>query len=112
MNSLTKKFLDDILDCKGAIESFTDGVQNFYEFSNNRLIKSGVEREMLIISEALSRIFEIDPQLIITDAKLIRGMRNRIVHAYDSVDDAIVWNAVKKHLPILKTEVEQILNED
>jgi len=108
---MSNKFLEDILDCIAAIENFTTGIQNFQEFSNNRLIRRAVERELEIISEALSRISEIEPDLIISDFKLIKGMRNRIIHAYDSVDDAIVWNAVKKHLPVLKSEVEQYLKK-
>jgi len=35
------------------------------------------------------------------DMGKIIGMRNRIIHGYDSVDDAIVWDAVKNHIPAL-----------
>ena len=109
MSNASKKFLEDILDCITAIEAFTSGISNFGEFSKDRLIRRATERELQIISEALSRISQTEPNLSISDSKLIKGMRNRIVHAYDSVDDAIVWNAVKKHLPILKAEVEALL---
>ena len=36
-------------------------------------------------------------------------MRNRIIHAYDAVDDVLIWEVIKKHLPVLKKEVEQLL---
>lgn len=38
-------------------------------------------------------------------------MRNRLVHAYDSIDSSIVWVIIKKHLPNLKNEVEVILKK-
>ena len=33
-----------------------------------------------------------------------------IQYAYDNIDNAIVWTITKNHLPILKTEIENILN--
>ena len=31
----------------------------------------------------------------------IIGMRNRIIHGYDTVDDDIVWDAIENHIPDL-----------
>lgn len=36
-------------------------------------------------------------------------MRNRLIHAYDNVDDRIVWEVIRKDLPKLKAEAEQRL---
>ena len=41
----------------------------------------------------------------------IRGMRNRIVHGYDTVDLEIVWKAVRDELPPLVPALERILEE-
>lgn len=109
MSNNSKKFIEDILDSILPIETFTASINSFATFSNDRLVRRATERELEIISEALSRILELEPNLNISDSKLIKGLRNRIIHAYDSVDDAIVWNAVKKHLPILKAEIEALL---
>ena len=35
------------------------------------------------------------------DMGKIIGMRNRIIHDYDSVDDTIIRDAVKNHVPKL-----------
>lgn len=35
--------------------------------------------------------------------------RNRIVHGYDSVSNEVVWGIVTQHLPVLKTEVQELL---
>jgi uncharacterized protein with HEPN domain len=39
------------------------------------------------------------------------GMRDRIIHAYDTVDLKIVWDVVKKHIPTIKPQIKQIFSE-
>jgi uncharacterized protein with HEPN domain len=41
-------------------------------------------------------------------AKIV-GMRNRLIHAYDSVDYNILWNAITINIPELLSELEEIL---
>lgn len=38
-------------------------------------------------------------------------LRNRLIHSYDNLDDSIVWVILKKHIPVLKKEVEKELNK-
>jgi len=37
--------------------------------------------------------------------------RNRLIHAYDKIDDAIVWAILKNYIPLLKEEVAKALEE-
>lgn len=46
----------------------------------------------------------------IEHSRRIVDFRNRIIHGYDSVDDAVVWGILKMHLPKLKEEVENLMN--
>lgn len=39
------------------------------------------------------------------------GMRNRIIHGYDSVDDSIIWDAVLHHVPPLMTWLQVALRD-
>ena len=39
----------------------------------------------------------------------IISMRNRVIHGYDKIDDEIVWGTIVRHLPTLKTEIENLL---
>jgi uncharacterized protein with HEPN domain len=41
----------------------------------------------------------------------MRGIRNRIVHGYDTVDLEIVWKAVCDELPLLVPALERILQQ-
>ena len=68
-----------------------------------------MERELEIIGEALNRISKIE-KIEIQFYRQIIGLRNRIVHSYDTVEDELVWTIVTRHLPILKLEIENLLN--
>jgi uncharacterized protein with HEPN domain len=59
----------------------------------------------MIIGEAVSQIRKLDKELPISSADQIIGLRNLIVHAYDSIDPAALWRILIKDLPILKTEI-------
>jgi len=75
------------------------------------LVRRAVERELEIIGEAMKRLLEIDPDVKISEKRNIVNFRNRISHSYDSIDEETVWGIIINHLPKLKTEVDNLLNE-
>ncbi len=62
-----------------------------------------VDRDLMIIGEAIGKINE---DVKITSAKHIIGLRNLIVHAYDSVNSTALWRILIIELPVLKQEVQ------
>jgi uncharacterized protein with HEPN domain len=46
----------------------------------------------------------------ITDKVKIIGLRNKLAHSYDEVEQVSIWSIIKKNLPILINEVELLLN--
>jgi uncharacterized protein with HEPN domain len=113
MNSEVKKCLRDVLDAEGAIREFTAG-KDFAAYERNRQLRSAIERQFEIIGEALSRLERIDPAVAgrILELRAVIGLRNRIIHGYDSVDDEIVWDIVQSKLPALQKQVEAIMEEN
>jgi len=81
----------------------------FSIYQNNTVIKRAVERNLEIIGEAMNRIIKVYPDIPITDSKNIIGLRNQIIHAYDNISDEYIWSVVSKHLPVLKSEVEKMI---
>lgn len=73
------------------------------------MLRRAVERELEIIGEAMNRIDQMDPTIEIAGKKQIIGMRNRVIHGYDKIDDEIVWGTIVRHLPALKIEIEKLL---
>ncbi|MCX6273553.1 MAG: DUF86 domain-containing protein [Bacteroidetes bacterium] len=51
------------------------------------LLKRAIERDLEIIGEAVNRILKTDPDFPLDSARRIVGLRNQIIHAYDSISD-------------------------
>jgi len=67
--------------------------------NNDIKTQSAVERQLGIIGEAVNNFEKLEENISLINAENIIGFRNRPIHAYDSIDNAIVWNIIKKHLP-------------
>jgi uncharacterized protein with HEPN domain len=104
-----KTWLYDILSAIKEITSFISTTPDFTSFQNDLKTRRAVERNLEIVGEAMGRILEKDASIELSGARKIVDTRNRIIHGYDSVSDTILWNIIKEHLPILKSEIEALL---
>jgi len=109
MTEKGRKYLSDILMAIDLIEKFTVDIIDFNNYQNDLKTQSAIERQLVIIGEALSQFKKIEPDLKIENAKQIIGFRNRLVHAYDSIDNSIVWAIINLHLKKLKEELQEII---
>jgi uncharacterized protein with HEPN domain len=109
MTVATKKLLLDVREAGESILQHTAG-RSLAEYSADRFFRRAVEREFEIIAEALKRIEQLDPTTAarIPELRRIVDFRNRIIHGYDTVDDAVVWGVVQKHLPLLMKETADL----
>jgi len=107
-----KKYLFDIMVSINSINDYLGTTKNFFEYQNNKLLRRGVEREIEIIGEAMSRILKIDPTINIKNTRQIVDTRNWVIHGYDKVDDVVIWGIISKHLPELKKEVNHYLKNE
>jgi uncharacterized protein with HEPN domain len=107
MTEKSKKYLSDILMAIDLIEKFTVNITNFNIYQNDLKTQSAVERQLAIIGEALNKLKKIEPDLEIENAERIIGFRNRLIHAYDSIDNSIVWAIINRHLKKLKVELQE-----
>ena len=57
----------------------------------------------------MSRILKLEPEIIISNSRKIVDARNKIIHSYDEISDDVIWGIVVNNLPVLKTEVENLL---
>lgn len=109
MDEYIFKCLHDVQESIFSINTFLGEKRNFVEYKSNKLLWRAVERELEIIGEALNRIAKIE-KLEIQFYRQIIGLRNRIAHSYDNIDDELIWTIATRHLPILKIEIENLLN--
>ncbi len=110
MSDEIKKYLTDILKAAEEIEAFVGEKKNFNRFQRSAMMRAAVERKLEIIGEAMNEALKIDSGLPITNARKIVDTRNKLIHGYDEVDMTLVWEIVVKHLPLLKTEVQNLLH--
>jgi uncharacterized protein with HEPN domain len=101
-----KVLLGDILDAVTQIKTYTTGMTED-GFSQDRKTQDAVVRNLEIIGEASNRLSEgFRLQHPDIPWQLIRGLRNRIVHAYFGVDIQLIWEVVVDDLPPLKDRLK------
>jgi uncharacterized protein with HEPN domain len=104
------EILKYILDIESIITELENIIEHhnadYNDFLANFISIRAVERDLMIIGEAVGKILKIKEDIKITSAKHIIGLRNMIVHAYDSIDPTALWRILILDLPVLKQEVE------
>jgi uncharacterized protein with HEPN domain len=112
---MNEKILKCLYDIRASIAEvdfyFENGEKKFEIYKGSLLIKRAIERNLEIIGEAMSRILKEEPNFSITNAKRIIGLRNQIIHGYDSISDENIWAIIINHLPKLQTEVDELISK-
>jgi len=109
MQHSIKMYLFDVLNSIDSIFEYLGQERNFNEYESNKLLRRAVERELEIVGEAINRILKINADIEISNTRRIVDLRNLVIHAYDSVDNVIIWGIIHKDLPLLKTQITTLL---
>lgn len=109
MTDQGKKYLTDIMHAIDLIESFTSDISGYDKYIADLKTQSAVERQLGIIGEAINKFEKIYPDAPLINARKIVGFRNRLIHAYDTIDPSIIWAIMKNHLAPLKKEITEKL---
>ena len=105
-----RAYLADIVESCDAIQNATRNL-DLQSYQANRLVRSSVEREFIIIGEAVAALGRIAPVVFsaITRARRIIDFRNLLTHAYRAVDDALVWAIVETDVPVLRRQCAELI---
>lgn len=115
---MDEKILKWLFDIRMTIEEiegyFENKEKDFFQYRKNSMLKRAIERNLEIIGEAMKRILKNDSSFEnkISNAKSIIGLRNQVIHAYDSISDENIWSILIIHLPKLKSEVNLLIEEN
>ena len=108
MNDRDRLFLRHVLSAIEEITIFTEDGQS--TFMADRKTQSAVIRQLEIIGEAVKNLSaNLTAGETAVPWRLIAGTRDRLIHAYFSVDLDAVWSMVEQDLPTLRHEVSRIL---
>jgi uncharacterized protein with HEPN domain len=104
-------FLKHMIESIEAIFEYTKH-ETEQTFKTKRIVQSASLRELEIIGEAVKNLSEkTKEQHKQIPWKIIAATRDKITHHYFGIDTTIIWNIIKKELPNLKKEIQNILNK-
>ncbi len=112
---MKKKDVVYILHIRDAIDLILEYTKdlNMKDFNSKRVIQDAVIRRIAIIGEAVKNISTNFREKYSEIAwKKIAGMRDKVIHGYFNVDIDRVWAVIIKDIPVLKREIEEIINEE
>ena len=104
------KYLFDIQQAACALSEFVSG-SAWADYERDAMLRAAVERQFEIIGEALSQLAKRDALLAarIDGYQRIIAFRNILIHGYADVDNRLVWDIVETRLPMLRSQVEVLL---
>ena len=104
-------YLQDIVEAADRVASYVEGVTRG-QFEADQMRIDAVIRNLQIIGEAVKKIpGSIREAYLSIPWHEIAALRNRVIHVYFDVDLNVTWNVVQCELPMLKTQIQQILKE-
>ena len=91
----------DALEAAKRIASYVAGV-SFDDYLASTMRRAAVERELTVIAEALKRLSEsttnAHPEIAVP---AIVGLRNRIIHEYETIEHAKIYAIATERIPEL-----------
>lgn len=108
----TPRTLEQIKDSVSFVLAALEG-KTLSDYSGDRLLRQAVERNLEIVGEAVGRLRRDDPDAAsrLSEHERIVAFRNVLIHGYDLVDDELVWDTIETKLPVLLSEVEELLQD-
>jgi len=105
-----RDYLNDILYSIEMIYEYSDGIskQDFYKSQEKQDL---IVHRLEIIGEAAKRLSdEVINNYPRVPWREIKGMRDVLIHQYDSILLEIVWETFKNKIPELEIEIKNILD--
>jgi uncharacterized protein with HEPN domain len=113
MTEETRRRLRDALESLDNIAGFMSG-QTIEDYRSSLMLRSAVERQFEIVGEALNYAWRSDPAIgdRIVGLRDVIGLRNRIIHGYDRIDDQLIWDIVQTEAPLLADVIRSVLDKE
>lgn len=110
MQPETRMLLFDTLTACELIAQFIKG-KSMDDYLNDDLLRSGIERQFMIIGEAFGKVMESEPSIAdsISNTRRIINFRNVLVHGYATIEGETVWGIIENDLPLLHRELDALL---
>lgn len=101
-------YLRHVLDAVTDIMAYAQAGED--AFLGDTMRQDAILRKLEVVGEAVKRLSpavrDLRPDI---PWKLVAGMRDQLIHHYFGVDLDLVWNAVRRDLPLLAEAVSDLL---
>ena len=108
-------YLEHIAQAIQRATEYVERLGSASAFRQSRRDQDAVIRNIEIIGEAARQIQRQAPEFVTEHPELpwteMRSMRNKMIHGYFDVDVNVVWRTVKDDLPLLKQQIDHLLNQ-
>lgn len=110
MQPRSAALLEDVVTACASIGRFVSHCDD-RRFAADELIRSAVERQLLIVGEAVAQLTRLDAATAarLPDRRAIIGLRNILAHAYAQVDHGVIWDIVQNDVPKLAAAAQDLL---
>ncbi len=102
-------YIQDMIKFAEKVLSYTEGL-NQDAFIADGLIYDATLRNIQLIGEAATHVpdhvREATPEI---EWRRIVGTRNRVTHAYLSMDEDVIWDIIQTDIPSLLPELRKLL---
>jgi len=112
MNHQTAKRLHDAAIALTRIQRYV-ARRSFAEYEADDYFRSAVERQFEILAESLNVAARYDNTLEdrIPEIRVLVGLRNRIAHEYDELDDQVIWDTIEQDLVGLSIHLSEVVED-
>lgn len=113
MNNKDKTVLTKIYDHVSSIIEYTKDCKTLEDFENNSMLKEACVFNLMQIGELAKIDVSDEAKVSIKDIPWneIYGMRNRIVHGYDSLVMNVIWSTICDDIPKLQDKLKEHLDK-
>lgn len=106
-------YLQHILDAIDRAVGYVSTADTLADFEMDGMAQDAVVRTLEVIGEAAVKLERVAPAMVEASGhipwKLMRTMRNKVIHDYFEVDVGVVWSTVKNDLPTLEVQIKELL---
>ncbi len=104
--------LEDILQAINTIEDYTTTIRYFDDFVENRMLAQAVYFNFTIIGEAVAQLpLSFREEYPYIDWRVIKDMRNFIVHEYFGISPKVVWDTIQFELSGFKEQITALIKK-
>lgn len=101
----------DILEAAKAIVRYCGG-KTIEDYRRDQMLRDAVERQFILLGEAARRLSDdFRSANDVFPWRRIIGLRNVLIHKYEKIDEALIWQHIQEDVPRLISGLTPLLPE-